>query len=203
VWSFRSPPWESVVYWSLDLETGGLEPRTDALLAVGMVPIRAGMIHLAEAYYSLVRPEPGARLDPGSVRAHQLVQEELESAPRAGDVVPEIARRLEGAVLLVHHRALDLEFLRRAFAAAGRRWPEPKVVDTVDLLVAVERRRRMRDPHLPEKLPALNLTQARRNHGLPDYPAHDALSDALATAELFLVLRDALRARTVRDLRRA
>jgi DNA polymerase-3 subunit epsilon len=202
-WSFRSPAWDSVTYWSLDLETGGLEPRTDALLAVGMVPIRAGLIRLADAYYTLVHPEPGARLDPASVRAHQLVEQDLASAPRVGEVVPQIAARLEDAVLLVHHRALDLEFLRRAFAAAGRRWPDPNVVDTVDLLVAVERRKRMRDPHLPEKLPPLNLTQARRGWGLPDYPAHDALSDALATAELFLVLRDALRARTLRDVRRA
>ncbi len=203
MWTLRSPPWDSVTYWSLDLETGGLEPKTDALLAVGMVPIRAGLIRLAEAYYSLVRPEPGARLDPGSVRAHQLVGEDLATAPSLAQVVPEIAARLEDAVLLVHHRALDLEFLRRVFASAGRRWPAPKVVDTIDLLVAIERRKRMRDPHLPEKLPPLNLTQARRGWGLPDYPAHDALSDALATAELFLVLRDALRARTLRDVRRA
>ena len=41
----------------------------------------------------------------------------------------------------------------------------------------------------------------RRQWRLPVYPAHDALSDALATAEPFLVLRVALGARTVRDLR--
>ena len=34
---WRSPPWDSLVYWSLDLETGGLDPRKDAILAVGMV----------------------------------------------------------------------------------------------------------------------------------------------------------------------
>jgi DNA polymerase-3 subunit epsilon len=47
----------------------------------------------------------------------------------------------------------------------------------------------------------VNLAGARRNHGLPDYQAHDALTDAVATAELFLVLRKVLGARTVRDLR--
>ncbi|HYQ80643.1 MAG TPA: 3'-5' exonuclease, partial [Anaeromyxobacteraceae bacterium] len=39
---FRSPAWDSVVYWALDLETGGLDPRTDPILAVGMVPLRQG-----------------------------------------------------------------------------------------------------------------------------------------------------------------
>jgi DNA polymerase-3 subunit epsilon len=38
-------------------------------------------------------------------------------------------------------------------------------------------------------------------HGLPPYQAHDALTDAVATAELFLVLRHELGARTLRDLR--
>ena len=47
----------------------------------------------------------------------------------------------------------------------------------------------------------MNLAQARRRHGLPEYQAHDALTDAIAAAELFLVLRHALGARTLRDLR--
>ena len=37
--------------------------------------------------------------------------------------------------------------------------------------------------------PSTNLSEARRRHGLPEYQAHDALTDAIATAELFLVMR--------------
>ena len=47
----------------------------------------------------------------------------------------------------------------------------------------------------------LNLARARRTLGLPDHPAHDALSDALATAELFLVLRKELDAKVLRELK--
>ena len=39
---------------------------------------------------------------------------------------------------------------------------------------------------------SLNLSEARRQLGLPDYPVHHALTDAVATAELFLVLRSRL-----------
>jgi DNA polymerase-3 subunit epsilon len=49
-------------------------------------------------------------------------------------------------------------------------------------------------------VPTLNLARARRKYGLPEYQAHDALTDAVATAELFLVLRKAVAARTLRDL---
>ena len=39
---FSSPAWDSVTYWSLDIETGGLDPKRDPIIALGMLPIRDG-----------------------------------------------------------------------------------------------------------------------------------------------------------------
>jgi DNA polymerase-3 subunit epsilon len=197
---FSSPAWESVVYWALDLETGGLDPRTDAILAVGMVPVREGTIRVGEAYATLVRPETGESVSPASITAHQLVWGEVRGAPPLEQVVPEIAARLREGVLLVHHRGLDLRFLQRAFRRTGTRWPRPKVVDTVELLMKGARRAQRLRPELPVQVPALNLSRARRARALPEYQAHDALTDALATAELFLVLRKELGVRRLREL---
>jgi DNA polymerase-3 subunit epsilon len=93
---------------------------------------------------------------------------------------------------------VDVPFLRRGYAAAGLRWPSPQVVDTAELLVRIAH---FANPRLPLEAIPLRLDDARRQWGLPAYPSHDALSDALATAELFLVLRDAMGARTLRELR--
>jgi DNA polymerase III subunit epsilon len=197
---FSSPPWESVVYWALDLETGGLDAGKDPILAVGMVPIRSGRIRLGESYRTLVRP--GTRpIDPASVRAHQLVSGEVRDAPPIDDVLPEIARRLAGNALVVHQKGIDVAFLQEACRRTGMRWPGPKVIDTVDLLLRIAKQSRFKTPELPLERPALMLPLARDVHGLPPYQAHDALTDAIATAELFLVLRHELRARTLRDLR--
>jgi DNA polymerase-3 subunit epsilon len=196
---FSSPRWDSLVYWALDLETGGLDAKTDAILAVGMVPIRSGTIRLGEAFSTLVRPE-GA-IHPRSVEAHQLVLGEVTSAPALARVLPEVERRIAEGVMLVHHQAIDVEFLKRAFGRLGQRWPKPPVVDTVELLVKAARRARFRNPDMPDDIPTLNLANARREYGLPDYSAHDALTDAVAAAELFLVLRRRLQAKTLRDLR--
>jgi DNA polymerase-3 subunit epsilon len=196
-----SPPWDSLTYWALDLETGGLDPRRDPILAVGMLPVRGGKVRLGEKYRTLVRPADGRPIDPESVRAHQLVWGEVKDAPAVGEVLPEIERRLAEGVLLVHHRAIDVSFLKDAYRRSGLRWRSPPVVDTVDLLVKLARKAHRARPELPADPPILNLSAAREAHGLPHYPAHDALSDALATAELFLVLRHALGARTLRDLR--
>ncbi len=197
---FSSPAWDSLTYWSLDLETGGLDPRRDAILAVGMLPVRQGSVRLGEAYQTLVRPPEGVVIDPGSVQAHQLVQRDVHRAPPIEEVLPEVLRRLGDGVLLLHHQALDLAFLKRAASSLGQRWPSPRVVDTVRLLIMLERRRRRAQPDLPDELPVLNLSKVRRGLGLPDYQAHDALTDALATAELFLVLRSRRGARTLHDL---
>jgi len=197
---FSSPPWDSAVYWALDLETGGLEAKKHPILAVGMVPVRGGTIRLGEAYRTLVRPETGEGLDPESVRYHQLVWGEVREAPRLAEVIPEVERRLREGMLLVHHASVDLAFLKRAFAGLRLPWPRPRVVDTVDLLVRLASRSLLRNPDAPNDLPNLNLSAARRAHGLPDYQAHDALTDAVAAAELFLVLRKALGASTVRRL---
>jgi DNA polymerase-3 subunit epsilon len=197
---FTSPPWDEPVYWALDLETGGLDARRDPILAVGMVPVRGGHLRLGEAYESLVRPGPGEAIHPESVRAHQLVPGDLEAAPRLAEVLAEVDRRLGGGVLLVHHRAVDVAFLEAAHRRAGARFRRPAVVDTAALLVRAAEKARRATPELPADRPSLKLSDARAARGLPPYPEHDALADAIATAELFLALRAELGARRLRDL---
>jgi DNA polymerase-3 subunit epsilon len=190
-----------VTYWALDLETGGLDARRDPIIAVGMVPVRSGVIRVGEAWESRVRPEAGREIRPESVLAHQLLAGELHAAPELPSVLGEIDRRLREGALLVHHQAVDVPFLKAAYARHGLRWPKPVVVDTVALLVKQDRRARFARGEEGGDGPEIRLGEARRAFKLPDYQAHDALTDAIATAELFLALRKALRARTLRDLR--
>jgi DNA polymerase-3 subunit epsilon len=197
---FSSPRWDLPVYWALDLETGGLDPRHDPIIAVGMVPVRSGVIRLGESFSTLIRPDPGRPIRPESVRAHQLLAGDLRKSPPLHAVLLEVGRRLADGVLLVHNQGIDVPFLKEGHARTGVPWKKPRVVDTVDLIVKAARRRRFFQPG-HEEMPSLNLSEARRAQGLPDYQAHDALIDAVATAELFLVLRQATGAKTLRDLR--
>jgi DNA polymerase-3 subunit epsilon len=198
---FSSPRWDQPVYWALDLETGGLDARTDPIIAVGMVPVRSGIIRLGEAFSTLIRPDPGRPIRPESVRAHQLLAGDLRKSPPLEAVLREVDRRLADGVLLVHNRGIDVPFLKGGHARTGLAWPKPQVVDTVDLIVKAASRRRFLQPDGGGAMPSLNLSEARRVHGLPAYMAHDALIDAVATAELFLVLRQVIGAKTLRDLR--
>jgi DNA polymerase III subunit epsilon len=197
-WPWSSPEWRRVVYWALDLETTGVDPRRAAVLAVGMVPVRDGAVRWGERYYQLVRPPDLAALTAESIRVHHILPDELPGAPLLAAVLPEIERRLAEGALLVHFGRLDAALLRRAFRAAGRRWPRPRVVDTVRLLGRLGHRRRLLDP-AAAPLPT-DLSRARAELGLPTHLAHHALYDAAATAELMLALRQRLAARRLRDL---
>lgn len=195
----RSPRWDEVTYWAIDVETTGLDARRDALLAIGMVPVRRGAVRLGEAWQTLVRPPGTLTIPVETMRAHHIVPGDLARAPAPDDVLPEVLRRLRDAVAIVHHAAIDIAFLRAACRAASLAWPEIRVVDTVALLWRRARRRRYAASEAPAD-PELNLAAARHALGLPPYPAHHAVADAIATAELFLVLRHALGARTLREV---
>jgi DNA polymerase III subunit epsilon len=192
-----APRWDEAVLWALDLETSGLSAGTDRILSVGMVPIRAGVIHYGERYHSLVRPPQPDRLSTEGIRAHHILPAEVEDAPPLGTVLPEIDRRIREGLLLVHYAKLDLAFLRDAYRRTNTAWPRPRVIDTIDLLLALHDRRQQWTPHPPP--PATALPEARAALGLPTYPNHDALSDAVATAELFLLLRSHLNLGTLKS----
>ena len=194
------PPWDTHLYWALDLETGGLDPKCDPILSVGMVPIREGSIRVGEAWTSLVRPGPGNKIDPDSITAHHLVPADVASAPTLREVLTAVDVRLRGGVLLVHQASIDVTFLKRAYAANGFTWPRLTVVDTVELLMRAAQRARLVNPSAPDTDPELNLSHSRAAYGLPDYGRHDALTDAISTAELFLVLRKRLGAKRLGDL---
>lgn len=195
-----APWWDDPVYWALDLETSGLQAEQDRILSVGMVPIRAGAIAWGDRYYSLTHPGSFDGLTREAITVHHILPEELEHAPPVSEVLPEIAGRLEraGSVLLAHHAPLDLAFLKRAFRAAKHPWPRLPVVDTRLLISRLEHRRQRLEPY-PHPLPRA-LSEIREHLDLPACEYHHALTDALATAELFLVLRERLGARTLRQL---
>lgn len=195
---FPSPRLDELVFWALDLETSGFTPEGDVIISVGMVPIRGNVIRYGERYQTFVRPRDHEELATGGIRAHHILPGDLSAAPQLAEVLPDIDRRIAEGVLLLHYAALDLAFLKNAYRRHGLVWSAPRVVDTIDLLLKLQQRREQWTPHPAPMQTA--LPEARAALGLPAYPSHDALSDALSTAELFLVLISKLGAYTLRDI---
>jgi DNA polymerase-3 subunit epsilon len=170
---------------ALDLETTGLDPSTDHILSVGFVPIDGRQVVLSGAEHLLCR----ADVEVGqSAAVHGITDDALAGGIDLRTLVERVAAALTGRVLLAHHAAIETGFLS---AACERELGVPLPMTAVDTM---ELQSRVLRSHAGEDLPpgALRLTTARAHLGLPRYAAHEALTDALACAELYLAQVDRL-----------
>lgn len=163
---------------AVDVETTGLDPRRDRLVAVGWVPVDGDRVDLAGARrYVVLGDDPGSAAD-----IHGLTTADLAAGTPLAEVLAALREALSGRALLAHHADFDVRFLRAAHRSLHRRLPRAPVVCTLTL-----QRRLLRADHLDEWPPgALRLWQARERYGLLPGAPHDALGDAVACAELFL-----------------
>lgn len=153
----------------IDCETSGLDVSRDRLLSVGAVAVRAGRIELAEHFAELVaQPEPSAR---DNVLVHGIGGDAQRSGRAQAEVVAELERFLGEGLAVGFHAPFDAAVLERA-GLRRRRW-----LDLEPLAGAL---------HPAQRLHSLDEWLAA--HGIEHPARHDALLDALASAELFLVL---------------
>ena len=169
-------PLDRLSLLAVDLETTGLSPTRDHVLAVGWVPVDGLRIDLSGGRRHVVRHD-----DPGeAVTIHGLTHDDLEEGRPLAEVLGELRRALAGRVLLAHHAPFELAFLDAAFRSVGETPALPPAVCTLEL------QRRLLGRHGEVGPGELRLWAARARHGLPVTAAHDALGDALACAELYL-----------------
>jgi len=169
-------------YAAVDLETTGLDPQADQILSVGLVMVRnATSIDLASAMHRLVRPE--GEIPEESAVIHQITDDQAATGCSLREIMAELLQRLAGRVLLAHHARVEVRFLD---LACRRLYGQGLVIPVVDTQVLAKRAldRGNQGYHGG----ALRLAALRSRYNLPRYPAHNALSDALAAAELFLAL---------------
>lgn len=163
---------------AVDLETTGLDPAVDRIVSVGMVPLEGTRVVLSGARRIVVRvPQVGR-----SAVYHRITDDEVRGGVPLATAVDEVLRALRGRVLLAHHAALERAFLDAACRAVHGA-PMPSLhVDTLALA-----QRLTASAWDDEPAPgSLRLDAARARHGLPRYRSHEALTDALAGAELYL-----------------
>jgi DNA polymerase III subunit epsilon len=165
---------------ALDLETTGLDPMSDAILSIGLVEIHRQRIDLSSACHVLLRAD--RPIPEQSVIIHRITDDQAADGERLESVLPGLLARLAGKVLVAHHADFEMRFLGQAcqrLYGAGFLMP---VIDTQRIARrGLERGNQVIGPQ------TLRLAECRRRHGLPRYRLHNALSDALACAELFLV----------------
>ncbi len=177
----RKTPFDQAEFLAVDIETSGLDAETDEVLSIGFVPIVKGRIRLSDAEHHLVKPT--RPVSQGSAVIHGLFDDQLESSAPLQTVLPCFLDALRGRVPVVHHAAIESRFLD---TACRRLYDHPLEIRYMDTLAMEKRRMARRGQEITEG--ALRLSAVRARYDLPRYRAHNALVDAVAAAELFLVL---------------
>jgi len=171
--------YRTVDYVALDLETTGLDPRRDLILSVGYVTLHAMQIELATARHRVVRIDRS--IPEASAVIHHITDDQAARGGELGDVLSELLPVLAGKVLIAHHASIEQRFLSTACRQLWGCGLPLRIVDTQALALRTFERRQ-----IPFKVSDLRLHALGHHYNLPRYAAHNALSDALAAAELFL-----------------
>ena len=175
----KDSDWRQVDYIAVDYETTGLDQKNDQILSIGYTTVRGSRIYLDEAVHILTKPT--VDIPESSAVVHGILDDQAASAKPIEEALPILLSALAGKVMLAHHAAIEYHFLSNA---CKHFYGYPFIGPVVDTLALEVRSFRNRDKAI--QAGDLRLAAARARYGLPRYPAHNALTDAIAAGELFL-----------------
>jgi len=172
----RRRHWRATPFASLDFETTGLDYDQDAVVSFGVVPVRSGRVSVAGSVHQFVAP--AVRSSARSMTIHEILPQDLVNAPPLEEARETLRSCIDGRFLVTWYADVELAFLRRIFQGSRRSWVR-RTVDVRQMAIALEG---------ADQGVRLTLSATAARYGVPVENPHDALDDALVTAQLFLVL---------------
>ena len=164
----------------LDFETTGLDLEKDRALSVGYTVIRNGRICMGDNAHFYISHE--AEIPESSVVIHGITEQTARQGEQLEHVIEQLLIQMRGRILVAHYANIERKFIRKLVSEAYQSEIPLQIIDTL----AVEYRRRKRlSPDVASN--SLRLFNLRDDYRLPRYQAHNALIDAIATAELLLL----------------
>lgn len=160
-------------YVSIDLETTGLQPKTDKIIEIGAFKVRRG--ETVDTFQTFVNP--GRQLEERVMELTHIRQEDVDNAPHIEEVLPQLLVFLEDLPLVGHRILFDYAFLKKAAVNAK----EPFEKQGIDTLRIARR-------FLPE-LEHRTLEYLCSYYQIP-HQAHRAYEDARAASRLYQILAE-------------
>jgi len=162
----------------VDVETSGLDPRQDRLLAVAAVGLRAGPQRLSllpgDSFERVLQqPEAGSPCDKANILLHGIGIGAQRAGTPAAAALQEFDAFVAGAPLFGFHSAFDRAVLERAARQHLGRGLSHRWADLADLA-----------PVLYPGLGLQSLDDWLVHFGIECLARHQAAADAWATAEL-------------------
>lgn len=168
--SFRSKIVDHFI--AIDFETA--TSQRYSACAVGIVRVEEG--EMIEEFYTLIRP-PENLYYPFNISIHGIYPEHTRNAPSFPEIYPRLRSLLQGRRIVAHNEAFDRGVLQAVMLYYGLDYQELALEEKWECTVKIYRKKGY--PH------ADLATCCRRNEIELDH--HQALSDARACAQLYLI----------------
>lgn len=164
---------EAARFCAIDIETTGLNPKKDEIIALACVPIVHLRILVRDSFYTLIKPE---RYSFNAMKYHGISKDNLMDAPAFEEVADGILKVLDG-VLVGHSVEFDYSFLRMNFKISGVNFKR-KLLDIAMIERWLRQKRRAADTDL-------SFDAMMKLYGLKQYYRHNASADAFFAAQIF------------------
>jgi DNA polymerase III epsilon subunit family exonuclease len=161
----------------VDFETTGIDPETDRVIQVAAIVIN-GEGEIVESFDTVVRPENPAQYTHGAEHVHGISMEQVSQGMPLREALEKVWTISEGNVFTAHNAMFDISFLHAESARVGL---ENKIDTYVDTLALARRTDQ-------ERTRKHSLHALCEHYGINHENAHEAKSDATATAELLIHL---------------
>ena len=157
---------------AFDLETTGLDPKTDAIIEIGAVRMRGGEV--LEHFSTFA--DPGHPLSPKTVSLTSITDEMVRGAPKPHEAVANFLAWAGDTPLVAHNAEFDTGFVRE-YCRRAKRVFDPLYFDTLILA-----------QYLCPELNNHKLDTVSTHLGLPPFHHHRADDDAAICGQIFAAM---------------
>ena len=179
--AFLAKRYEGEELIALDTETTGLDPKRDELLSIAAIPIQGNEVMVSKALYLLVRPK--GSIDKESIKVHKLRSCDLKEAVEPKEAIERLLYFIQNRPLVGYYLEFDMKILSRytkelfGFALPNR------AIEVSGLYYDYKQKL------IPQGFIDLRFDTILEDLRLPRFSHHNALSDAVMSALIYLTLR--------------
>lgn len=169
-------------YVCFDCETTGLDPKKDDIISIGAVIIKDNMIVSSKKFVRYVKPK--TKLQADAIKVHHIREMDLEDADEIDDVIEEFLDFIGNRTLVGYFLEFDVAMINKYLKPKlGIKLPNKiHEVSAIYYDYKIEA--------IPQGNVDLRFDTIMNELQIPAMGKHDAYSDAVMTALIFIKLKN-------------
>ncbi len=183
----------------LDTELTGLDQKRDEIVSIGAVRIKNLRIDLEDNFYSNICPDQD--MPKFSTLIHRITPGQARKSPPIADILPDFLDYCGNSMIIGHNIGLDMAFINKALKQCLGGILYNPCLDTMRMARIYREEQWINYYDRYNLSVSYNLKELSKEYGLPVFPEHNAMNDAIQAAYLFLYLVHKLQHGSIRTLK--